>query len=77
MTERKRTKNESTMRWVKITSPFRAQAISSEILSEEPPNILLMLCDGYDEPLYKRLIEYQLDGLTPTERAYEDYMNEL
>ena len=67
----------SSMRWLKITNHFRAQAISSEILSEDPPHILLMLVDQYNEPVYKRLIEYQLDGLTPTERAYEDECNEL
>ena len=64
----------SSVRWVKITNHF----ISSEqILSEDPPHILLMLVDEYDEPVYKRLIASQVDGLTPTEQAYENYMNEL
>ena len=64
----------SSVRWLKITNHF----ISSEqILSEDPPHILLMLVDEYDEPLYKRLISYQSDGLTPAQRAYEDECNEL
>ena len=64
----------SSVRWLKITNHF----ISSEqILSEDPPHILLMLCDQYDEPLYKRLISYQSDDLIPAERAFEDVCNEL
>ena len=73
-----RTQNDSRMKWIKITSPFRAQTISSEnILPEDPPHILLMLVDQYDEPACKRLIEYQTDGLTPAQRAYENECNEL
>ena len=71
-----RTQTDSRMKWIKITSPFRA--ISSEnILPEDPPHVLLMLVDQYDEPDYKRLISYQTDGLTPAERAYEDECNQL
>ena len=64
----------SRIKRIKITSPFRS---SEQILSEEPPHILLMLCDQYDEPVYKRLISYQTDDLTPAERAFEDFCNEL
>ena len=68
-----RTQKDSRMKWIRITSPF----ISSEnILPEDPPHILLMLVDQYDEPDYKRLISYQ-DGLTPAQRAYDDECNEL
>jgi hypothetical protein len=70
------TLNESimSMRWVKIANNFMS---SEQILSEDPPHISLMLCDQYNEPVYKRLISYQTDDLTPAQRAYEDYMNEL
>ena len=66
------TLNESimSMRWVKIANNFMS---SEQILSEDPPHILLI----YDEPVYKRLISCQTDDLTPAQRACEDYMNEL
>ena len=46
---------------------------NEHILSEDP-HILLMLCDQYEEPEYKRLISYH-DGTTPAERRYEDECN--
>ena len=60
------------MRWVKIANNFMS---SNQILSEDPPHILLMFVDEYDEPPYNRLISYQ-DGLTPAERIYEDECNQ-
>ena len=60
-------KTSPRMRWVKITKHFMS---SNQILCEDPPNILLMLCDEYDEPEYKRLLPDH-DGMTPAELAYE------
>ena len=51
-----RAQNESIMsRWVSITHEFFEH---EKILPKDPPHILLMLCDKYDEPVYKRLTEY-------------------
>ena len=58
------------VRWSNITRPGISR---DEYISEDPPYILLMLCDEYDEPVYKRLIESQVDGLTPTERNRLEY----
>ena len=67
--------NDLTMRrWVHVYAQITHEFFErDQILPEDPPNILMMLVDEYEPPVYKRLIESQVDGLTPTERDRLEY----